>query len=69
MGWISWLVIGGLISLYLATFWIKNDHFWGLMHKGVVWGTVTVFLLFVAAKCTQGILSRDDPIMERQYRR
>lgn len=52
---VAFFVIIGVVGLYFATFWIKNDEFWKLIHRGFVWIMAFGFILTVLYYCTQSM--------------
>jgi len=62
-------IIAGMVGLYLATFWIKKEGLWGAIHKSVAGAMAAVIVLLVVATCAESVGRRDDPLIERTYRR
>ncbi|WGM32579.1 hypothetical protein [Brevundimonas sp. NIBR11] len=62
------VVIVGVVGLFFATFWIKNEEFWKPIHRGFVWIMVVGFILTVLYYCTQSEGRSGDGYDEPTYR-
>jgi uncharacterized membrane protein YraQ (UPF0718 family) len=60
------LLIAALIGMYLASFWLKSEAFWGRVHKSMIAVLVISVVGVSLVMCAEG--GSDETLFEREYR-
>lgn len=65
---IGFIVIVGMVGLFFATFWIKNDDFWKHVHRGFIWIIVIMGIIGGVWFCAENMGRGGDSYDEPTYR-